>query len=65
MRDRCVKDLTEVLHALKPVAEPAAVTEIFPSGEILPENTLRFYIHFSVPMRSGVATTLSKSSHPP
>ena len=34
---------------------PAAVTEIYPSGEVLPENILRFYIHFSVPMRPGVA----------
>ena len=33
----------------------ATVTEIFPSGETLPENTLRFYIHFTVPMRPGVA----------
>lgn len=31
------------------------VTEIFPSGETLPENTLRFYIHFSVPMQPHVA----------
>lgn len=34
---------------------PAAVTEIYPSGDVLPENTLRFYIHFSVPMRPHVA----------
>jgi len=44
---------------------PAAVTEIYPSSEMLPENTLRFYIHFSVPMRPGVAfdyITLSDAS---
>lgn len=33
----------------------AAVTKVFPSGQTLPENILRFYIHFTVPMRPGVA----------
>ena len=33
----------------------AAVTEMYPSGDVLPENTLRFYIHFSVPMQPHVA----------
>ncbi|MFK7876832.1 MAG: hypothetical protein AB8B71_13800 [Paracoccaceae bacterium] len=33
----------------------AAVTDFYPSGETLPENTLRFYIHFSVPMMPHVA----------
>lgn len=37
-----------------PVAH-AAVTRIYPSSDVLPENTLRFYIHFSVPMTPGVA----------
>ena len=37
-------------------APPAAVvTDVFPSGETLPENTLRFYFHFSVPMAPHVA----------
>ena len=31
------------------------VTQIYPSGETLPENTLRFYIHFSVPMQPHLA----------
>lgn len=31
-------------------ATPAFVTDVFPSGEVLPENVLRFYVHFSVPM---------------
>ena len=35
--------------------EDASVTEIYPSGDILPENVLRFYIHFSVPMAPHVA----------
>jgi len=34
---------------------PAIVTEIYPSGDQLPENTLRFYLHFSVPMQPSVA----------
>lgn len=33
----------------------AQVTGIFPSGDIIPENTLRFYIHFSAPMQPHVA----------
>ncbi len=31
------------------------VTAIYPSGDILPENVLRFYIHFSTPMKPHVA----------
>jgi hypothetical protein len=34
---------------------PAVVTQIYPSGDTLPENTLRFYIHFSKPMTPHVA----------
>ncbi len=34
---------------------PAVVTDIYPSGDTLPENTLRFYIHFSVPMTPHAA----------
>lgn len=37
-------------------AAPAArVTRIYPSGEVLPENILRLYVHFSAPMREGEA----------
>ncbi len=32
-----------------------SVVHIYPSGDTLPENTLRFYIHFSVPMQPHVA----------
>ena len=41
---------------------PAAVTDLYPSGDVLPENTLRFYIHFSVPMRPHVAFDYIKLS---
>lgn len=34
---------------------PPEVTAIHPSGDVLPENTLRFYIHFSTPMQPHVA----------
>lgn len=33
----------------------AEVTHIYPSGDDLPENALRFYIHFSTPMKPHVA----------
>ena len=28
----------------------ACVTAVYPSGDVLPENVLRFYVHFSAPM---------------
>lgn len=31
-------------------AAPARVTHAYPSGPVVPENVLRFYIHFAVPM---------------
>ncbi|MDR3376628.1 MAG: hypothetical protein P4L98_23140, partial [Ancalomicrobiaceae bacterium] len=34
-------------------AAATIVSGVFPSGDCLPENTLRFYIHFSAAMRSG------------
>lgn len=37
-----------------PVTAPT-VTAVYPSGESLPENVLRFYIHFSTPMQPHVA----------
>ncbi|QEL15713.1 hypothetical protein [Limnoglobus roseus] len=37
----------------KPKAEPATVTLIEPTADKLPENTLRFYLHFSKPMAKG------------
>ncbi|MGX9355573.1 hypothetical protein ACS3SW_10525 [Roseobacteraceae bacterium S113] len=47
------------LHAFRLPTEAAvvraAVTEVYPSGETVPENTLRFYIHFSTPMSPHVA----------
>jgi hypothetical protein len=34
---------------------PALVTGVYPSGDVLPENVIRFYVHFSVPMKPHVA----------
>ncbi len=31
----------------------AVVTQIYPSADVLPENLLKFYIHFSTPMSRG------------
>lgn len=41
--------------ALPAVAAAATtvVTKIFPSAEVLPENLLKFYVHFSAPMSRG------------
>lgn len=33
----------------------AEVTRIYPSGDVLPENVLRFYIHFTKPMQPHIA----------
>jgi hypothetical protein len=34
-------------------AAPAPLTRVFPSGDVLPENLLRFYVCFSAPMQRG------------
>jgi hypothetical protein len=34
---------------------PASITQIYPSADRLPENQLKFYIHFSAPMGRGEA----------
>ncbi|MBC8353710.1 MAG: hypothetical protein H8E66_17060 [Planctomycetes bacterium] len=39
----------------RPPSKPASVTQIFPSSTVLPANHLKFYIHFSKPMREGRA----------
>jgi hypothetical protein len=36
-----------------PPKDPTKVTAIYPSAAVLPENQLRFYLHFSAPMRLG------------
>lgn len=34
-------------------AAPASVSRVEPSGDVLPENLLKFYLHFSAPMSRG------------
>lgn len=34
---------------------PTTVRAVYPSADRLPENLLKFYVHFSAPMRQGVA----------
>src|SRR5262245_1541446 len=39
----------------KPKTIPAAVEQVYPTRSKLPENQLKFYIHFSAPMSQGEA----------
>ena len=48
--------LTEFRIPRDPPAAPACVTDVFPSGDGLPENVLRFYVHFSEPMTPHLAS---------
>jgi len=36
-------------------AEPTTVAAVYPTGHSLPENQLKFYVHFSAPMSRGEA----------
>lgn len=47
--------LREFVLDLEQPAKRAEVTHIYPSSESIPENTLRFYLHFSQPMKPHVA----------
>ena len=38
-----------------PRSAPAKVTAVYPSSNVLPENQLKFYLHFSAPMSRGEA----------
>jgi hypothetical protein len=43
-----------VLSLPKPVSKPTTlVAHVYPSADVLPENLLRFYLHFSAPMSQG------------
>lgn len=48
--------LTQVIEVPASDSEPTTVvTHIYPSSDVLPENQLKFYIHFSAPMSRGEA----------
>src|SRR5205823_5383949 len=40
---------------VKPAGPPAAVAQVYPTADELPENLLKFYLHFTGPMRRGEA----------
>ena len=51
-------DRPVTLYVTAPAAEksePAKVVAVYPSAATLPENQLRFYLHFSAPMSRGEA----------
>ena len=55
---RCEASKVLTLQFASPRAETASLTEascIFPSGDVLPENLLRFYVRFSNAMERGRA----------
>ncbi len=45
--------LQRTIRIPAPQREPTSLTAIYPSGTSIPENVLRFYLHFSAPMRQG------------
>ncbi len=47
--------MTERFVIPKPERPPTEVTHVYPSRDTLPENQLRFYVHFSAPMTRGEA----------
>ncbi len=60
IRDQNARDLTEFTIHPKATAVPAQVLAIHPGGDSIPENTLRFYIHFSTPMQPHRSTDFIK-----
>ncbi len=46
---------TDFMTPPRPMQPSTSVTAVFPSRSTLPENLLRFYIHFSAPMGRGEA----------
>jgi len=49
------RDHVDISIPAPPPPPPTRVTAIYPTAGTLPENHLRFYIHFSAPMSSGEA----------
>jgi hypothetical protein len=47
--------VTATFKLEKPDSPPTLVEQIYPTAETLPENQLKFYIHFSAPMSRGEA----------
>lgn len=53
VRPRRTEPIIKTVTVPKPDSDPAMVSNVFPSGDELPENLLKFYIHFSAPMSVG------------
>src|SRR4051812_2774418 len=53
-RWRCLSGLALWLCAAAAFGEAPRLEAIYPSGALLPANHLKFYLHFSAPMREGV-----------
>src|SRR5262249_25053594 len=47
------KPIEVVLHLPKKETPPTVVAQIYPTSDKLPENQLKFYLHFSAPMSRG------------
>lgn len=48
------KHVEAILSLPRPATRPTTVvSQVYPSGDRLPENLLKFYLHFSAPMRQG------------
>lgn len=48
------RELTAVVRVPKRSLTPATVvTQVYPTADVLPENLLKFYVHFSAPMSRG------------
>lgn len=46
--------VTSILQIpVRPENSTTTVTQIYPSADVLPENLLKFYVHFSAPMSRG------------
>jgi hypothetical protein len=46
--------VSSVLRVPRPTTEPSTVvTQIYPTAEVLPQNLLKFYLHFSASMSGG------------
>lgn len=51
---------TEFVIPQNTAPEKPGIVAIYPSGEFIPENTLRFYLHFSTPMKPHVSSRFIK-----
>jgi Bacterial Ig-like domain len=51
------REVSPILFTAQPrkSSPPTSAVSVFPSADVLPENVLKFYIHFSAPMSRGEA----------